>query len=295
MSNDNNTGDVTIITHTGVFHADEVIACAMMQALFGRENVFILRCTDDDVNNIKIPAPIMDRRDVHYVDIGGRYDISKPEGAKYLDHHQDKALPCAAVLVRDYLAGLGHDMSWTDCFMSGVDKQDRGIEWSPKGTQSLSDLVRSFNCPDMADPDRQDSRFRQVVELLRQHFLVLIEDNKAVKEFQAYVRSKLGSDIVLLERSGPGASMIATENPISKLVINPGTRGGWAVHRVEDNVPGRRDRVARATLDRGICEAFGASFYHANGFMAVFPEKEKAIEAARKCIEDFPVQPTPLV
>lgn len=66
-------GRVTVVTHNGIFHADEIIACIMIKLVFGEENVSILRTRDE--------KKFADADFV--VDVGRKYD-----GVKFFDHHQ---------------------------------------------------------------------------------------------------------------------------------------------------------------------------------------------------------------
>jgi uncharacterized UPF0160 family protein len=69
------TEKITIVTHTGIFHADEVFACATLQLLYSEE----------------IPVTVIRSRDPvdwigadYLVDVGGEYDALNGK----FDHHQ---------------------------------------------------------------------------------------------------------------------------------------------------------------------------------------------------------------
>jgi uncharacterized UPF0160 family protein len=67
--------DTSIIacTHCGLFHSDEVLACALIRLAAGAANVGIIRSRD----------PKDWERSDYVLDVGGQYD-----GIKFFDHHQ---------------------------------------------------------------------------------------------------------------------------------------------------------------------------------------------------------------
>lgn len=66
---------LTIGTHNGTFHCDEVVACFMLKQLPEYENAEIFRSRDDKT--------LREKCDI-IVDVGGKYDHEK----KLYDHHQ---------------------------------------------------------------------------------------------------------------------------------------------------------------------------------------------------------------
>lgn len=68
---------ITIATHSGSFHADDVFSIAAFQLLLGKENLKVIRTRDDNV------IATSD----YVVDVGGEYD----HATKRYDHHQPGA------------------------------------------------------------------------------------------------------------------------------------------------------------------------------------------------------------
>lgn len=66
---------LTIGTHSGTFHCDEVLACFMLKQLPEYENAKIFRSRDD--------KELQENCDI-IVDVGGEFDHEK----KLYDHHQ---------------------------------------------------------------------------------------------------------------------------------------------------------------------------------------------------------------
>lgn len=72
---------IKVVTHSGLFHTDEVFACAAISIYH----------SDDCVDIIRSRNPVYFDSADYVVDVGGKYD-----GAKYFDHHQrgfDEARP----------------------------------------------------------------------------------------------------------------------------------------------------------------------------------------------------------
>ena len=81
---------ISIITHDGQFHADETLACALVQYVFG--NVPIVRkrkITKDEYNN----------KSIFIIDVGNTLNREYHN----FDHHQDAGLPASNMLVLEYL------------------------------------------------------------------------------------------------------------------------------------------------------------------------------------------------
>ena len=43
------SNQIQVVTHSGIFHADEVFACALLCIAYGQENVSIIRTRDNEV------------------------------------------------------------------------------------------------------------------------------------------------------------------------------------------------------------------------------------------------------
>lgn len=63
---------ISIITHNGKFHTDDVFACAILKYIF--DDINIIRTRDESIINDS---------DSYIIDVGGEYD-----GVKKFDHHQ---------------------------------------------------------------------------------------------------------------------------------------------------------------------------------------------------------------
>lgn len=80
-------------THDGIFHADDVLAVALLKVVYHNYEVVVLR-TRDEV--------LLSTCDI-LVDVGKKYD-----GEKYFDHHQDSELECSASLLWKAVAEVNY-------------------------------------------------------------------------------------------------------------------------------------------------------------------------------------------
>jgi len=130
-----------IITHNGIFHADEVFAVALLLSTIFRdkEDDYVIKrtrnITEEDLNS----------DDVWVIDVGGAYNPSK----KLFDHHHDGTLPASCILVLNYLLSTG-DIS-TELYnelykpLKAVSDIDTGGFAQFNGFQ-VNSLIKSFNC-----------------------------------------------------------------------------------------------------------------------------------------------------
>ena len=69
---------IQVVTHDGIFHADELLACAALSIAYGRDNLAIIRTRDNKVLEIATQ-----NKDTWVIDVGNSYDPSMLN----LDHH----------------------------------------------------------------------------------------------------------------------------------------------------------------------------------------------------------------
>ena len=72
------TNQIQVVTHDGIFHADELLACAALSIAYGRDNLAIIRTRDSKVLEIATQ-----NKDTWVIDVGNSYD---PEMLNF-DHH----------------------------------------------------------------------------------------------------------------------------------------------------------------------------------------------------------------
>lgn len=183
MIKNNNIGKIELITHNGVFHADDVISTAMLIILCKKYNIQyeITRISHMEKYEPKTKYYIM-------------YDVGKGE----YDHHQDKDRPCAAALlfdeIGDDLFGC-HTKDFYYNIIEPVDKQDRGIERNP-----LSYLITAF-MPSWKNELTSTEAFIEVVDFMVTAIEKLITknsyDDEAAEEFNERIKESDGRVLVL--------------------------------------------------------------------------------------------------
>lgn len=72
------SNSIQVVTHDGIFHADELLACAALSIAYGRDNVVIIRSRDSKVLEVATQT-----KDVWVIDVGNSYDPSMLN----FDHH----------------------------------------------------------------------------------------------------------------------------------------------------------------------------------------------------------------
>jgi len=163
-----------IVTHNGIFHADEVTAVALLKLDERFENISIVRTRDADV---------IASADIA-VDVGGVYDVNKGR----FDHHQHSytgPMSSAGMVYEalhqyggycDYMSSpcselwctcdtgmttIRPDISWERDLIKEIDEQDTGAKRNPDN--HYCQVISSFNTIDIYSK-AQDEAFDEAVE-----------------------------------------------------------------------------------------------------------------------------------
>lgn len=173
---------IKVCTHDGMFHADEVVALALIMLAVGEENVIYVRS--------RVPSDFTESHLV--VDVGGSYD-----GAKFFDHHQptfnkihegtdikyssagliwDKYCPAIA---NKFFGGATSINKINDFYnrvnnslILGIDAVDNGQykEVGETHQNTLSSIVKTFNVSNyIANPDEQMNAFDYILKFVYQY------------------------------------------------------------------------------------------------------------------------------
>lgn len=241
MSKQKTAGEVlagvrTIVTHPGIFHADDVLAVAWLR---------MLDCNAPVQRRVPTPEELNDPC-VLVADIGGVYD---PETLCF-DHHQkggagerwDSNVPYAGFgLVVDafrHVDNLVHDR-FEEKLVEPVDAADCG--WGTReGTRpelSLSACISSFNPDPGASPTKRDSCFMQAVLWVKPVVVNLFNEAEAFVAARAEVLDAQTADagrVLILEKFAPWADHIFDRDGQDRLlyVVHPSERGGWQIQQV---------------------------------------------------------------
>ena len=256
-----------VVTHDGIFHADEVFAVALLSMLY---NINVVRTRSKAELTLAVASPI-----VWVVDVGGVYD---PKTLCF-DHHQDGSLPSAAGLVWQHVKGLVTpnvvEQEVMAAFFEAIDAVDcnrDGIHqtWGktmPRGMRHTSQLISGFNRG--TKEAESDEAFAAAVS-----FAVSILKNElhAAKQRTAEVdayneRETLPNGVAVFQ-----AYNAVWRDYADYLVAVMPTKDGWQVLSRDTNI---------FMIPATAAQAEGCVFHHANGFIAVFQEYEQAIQFAR--------------
>ena len=301
-------GRMNLVTHSGIFHADDVFATALLKLFFGNE-CNVVRTTDPE--KIKMWSQ---RPDAIVYDIGlGQYD-----------HHQadkeirENGIPYAAfgLLWRRFGMAVADqvclsEQSWSkfcssieNTLVIPIDAIDNGVQIKTDqefNLYSISSAISSFNVSWDEELEAFDSNRVENEQFMRAvHFAYTVLINtiaKTVSKLKAEDRVKeflrnarkgvmemslyLPWQEVLLSNEDP-------ENPIN-FVIFPSQRGGFNVQAVPIELGSFETRIPfpesiRGKSQKEIEEESGVSdvvFCHNSGFLA----NVNNIQSAYKLIE----------
>lgn len=271
-----------VVTHAGVFHADDVVATVILMRALKRE-LSVYRA-------FKVPDDLPE--DVVVYDIG--------YGA--FDHHQrggngcrENGVPYAStgLIWREYgrklVEGLENsELVWELMdrdFIQAVDAVDNGAlpkSDLPVRAVTLSQIVSKFN-PNWDLPDEvPDERFKETVEMVDTIFEAFL--NRVISKAKAQVIvdeaiEKADNHIMFLEQFVPWQEFVFSSKSEKaseiQFVVFPSNRGGYNWQCVPDclggfgqrkPVPAEWKGLSGADLQR-VTGIDGAVFCHPSGFL----------------------------
>lgn len=304
----------TVVTHNGLFHADEAFGIAFLSLLLGSE-MRVVRTRN--------PAQI-EQADVA-LDVGGVYDNAKllydHHQRDFTEVHEDTSVKLAACgliwrhfgtclitklhpeLDVEQVQSLWQTVDETIC--RPVDMQDNGqnnfkVEGAEAQALTISMMVSSFNQQDIYSP-AQDEAFLRVVEILKEYVLNFLRAGanklQLLKEAEEAVKAQLGSKVLVIDKFLPYREAVLKANAEGQdfcLVTYP-AKNQWNVQTIpfddsEANYYSQRvsfpKRVWGLTGPDAAKEQLGGCplvFCHKTGFLAAI--KADSADAARKAAE----------
>lgn len=284
-------------THSGSFHADEVLAAAALRLV--NPALPILRTRDQAQ---------LEAADVIF-DVGRIYD---PATCRF-DHHQldfkevrKNGIPFSSfgLVWRELgaeICGSAAAAARVDrCLVQGVDAVDCGVtlsKESPAATvMSISAILGSFN-PGWQDDTSQEGRnraFEQAVSLAGTVLQNAIREARAMEAARAVVTQSSVTEsgrLLLLESDVPWKEVVLGSSDYKDLlyVITPDSQTKWHIHTVPDSAGSFSNRKALpapwAGLDGEELDKVigipGCIFCHRARFVAGHTSKDGAIAMAR--------------
>ncbi len=294
-------------THSGSFHADEVLAAAALR--LANPSLTILRTRDQEQ---------LDAADIVF-DVGRVFD---PATCRF-DHHQleyqearANGIPFSSfgLIWRELgtaLCGSEAAAARVDRWMvQGVDAVDCGItlskETPPVTVMSISSAIGGFNpgWQDDTSPEARNEAFEQAVTWAKTILQNIIRDARGMEAARAVVAQGLlleTGQILVLDNDVPWKETVLGSPVYEQLlyVVSPDTQTKWHVHTVPDYAGSFRNRKSLPAswagldgeeLDKVIGMA-GCVFCHRARFVAGHRTKDGAMEMARLALLDHSPAP----
>ena len=293
-----NVTQATVITHSGTFHSDEVLATVILEKVLG--NITICR-------TFKVPEELAD--DVIVYDIGfGMYDHHQKGG----NGARENGVPYAAagLIWKDFGRQLvadtcNPDLVWNLIdrdLIQGIDATDNGkipkVDY-PAQAMTFSQAISSFN-PNWDSEMSTDDAFAKAVEFAKIVFDNVLANTVSKANAQDIVDEAIESsvnNIMVLDRFVPWQEFIfsSANNKASDIlfVVFPSNRGGYNWQCVPDALGsfGMRKAVPdewKGLRDLELQNVTGvvtATFCHPEGFIGGATTLEDAIALAKLAVE----------
>ncbi|ACT96691.1 MYG1 family protein [Dyadobacter fermentans] len=256
-----------LITHDTTFHADDVIAVALL-IVAGYDGFSLSRTRDKATVEEALRSS-----ETLILDTGMAYD---PVMLNF-DHHQDKNLLSAAGLIYNEIKDelLAEEAQpYFEKWISSIDAIDTNRDhiyhlWDqlPSGFRHTSSILGGFN-RDPSNAEEQDRQFGQAVEMAKSIILneIYSATKKAESERQYASRVVLENNVAVFD----DYSTVWKEKRDHMFVVMPHANG-WQIQTID---------TALDLIPESISLAPGFSFRHMSGFMATLDTKENAVSFA---------------
>jgi uncharacterized UPF0160 family protein len=287
---------ITVATHSGPFHADDVFAVAALQLLLGAENMRVVRTRDEVV----IAAAD------YAVDVGEVYDHAQ----KRYDHHQpgapvrENGIPYAGfgLMWRHYGAEIcGSEAVAAKIELSlcqPIDAGDNAVQIWDVGQYDLEPLVWDSIIKNWRalsyDAVAMDERFLEAVGFARRYL-----ELKIAKEKKKATEKAAAEEFYAAHH---GESILVSDTPLSRqwfvpyeevqVIVSPrdeSVGSDWMAIAVQESEVGFATRVRfpetwAGLLDVDLAKVSGladAVFCHKDRYMCIFKSRESALTAAQ--------------
>lgn len=294
-------------THSGSFHADEVLAAAALRLV--NPLLSILRTRDQEQ---------LDAADIVF-DVGRIFDAAHCR----FDHHQleykearENGIPFSSfgLIWRELgaeLCGSAAAASRVDRWMvQGVDAVDCGmtlIKDTPLvSVMSISSAIGSFNpgWQDDASPQARNEAFEQAVAWAKAVLQNIIREATGLEAARSAVEQGVlleARQLLVLDNYAPWKEVVLDSPEYEHVlyVVSPDTQEKWHVNTVPDFAGSFNNRKSLpagwAGLDGeeldNVTGISGCVFCHRGRFVAGHKTKEGAVEMARLALQEPSAQP----
>jgi len=286
MRNFNNTetGLWIVATHNGGFHADDVVAVAVISILAALRGI--------EVRVVRTRNPMMLASANIVLDVGNVHDIERGR----FDHHQkggagerENGIPYATAglvwrEVGEEICGSSAVSKLVDeSLIQGIDAQDTAFTISREVVEgvrafNISDVLSGFN-PGWHEEGGFDAAFAQAVDFAKVVLSRAVARAQGLVTAQEVVRKAISEAIdprvIVLQRFAPWQEIIIQEAQEAIYVLFPSETGDWRIQCVPDAVGSFGTRRALPQSWSGMRDAelsaltgvTDAIFVHSNLFM----------------------------
>lgn len=296
----------TIITHSGAFHCDEVLAYSILKYIHD-DNVVLIRTRD-----VKVIASYIGK--AYIIDVGGvynpetlQYDHHQPTFKETYDAHSTVPLSSAGIVYKHhartflekYTKGTftGEKLNMLadkvyDQYIKHIDANDNGVEIGARFPimSAIYARVGRMNPRWNESPDLAASRFEKaskaVTEDLFDMIDTIINDHFMTYDVvEEYVKDAK-DDILIMRSKVPWKTHLTTlENIYSKhfmFVVYPDEGDTWKLHAIP-----LKGFMNRMVIPTHLSTMPGVIFIHKAGFVAACKTLEAAIALGQTSIEYF--------
>lgn len=279
---------IQVVTHDGIFHADEVFACALLCIAYGRNNVGIIRSRDNKVLEVATQ-----NKDTWTIDVGNSYNPSLLN----FDHHMRDfdvtnsfgnklssfGMVVEELLRRDFFAEVKESLLK---FSNKVDMLDNGVQKAED--LSFLSVLNSYS-------DNEVINFYAALEVAMTYLLSLMNQWKEERIIDLRLNDSLGNmteDGIIYNTDYIPVDERANAVPEAKLVVYKSKAGTFNIQSV--NVGETKDfsvrcptpEAWRGLRDNELIRASGGlplTFCHVGGFLTVTNTNDivEAIRVAR--------------
>lgn len=294
---------ITIVTHSGQFHTDDVFAVATLQLLLEKNfSITIIRTRDEKIINAAD----------YVVDVGEAYDPV----TKRFDHHQSEGagvrgdgIPYASLglVWKEYgeeVCGGDTDIALLieQKLVKPIDAMDNGISFMKSEREDLfmydlKDITFVYKNTWKEGDDVLDKNFEYLTgfakELIKREISVLKDIREAEIEVNKIIAQQQDKTLLILDK--PYQYEVAVSiKPYILLVIHPKRQDGtWAVEVTRDSIRSYESRMQlpvewAGKRDTELAQITGvddAVFCHRGRFIAVAKSKEGVLKLAYIALE----------
>ena len=286
--------DITIATHNGNFHADDVFSIAALKCIFPSFN--LVRTRD---------LAVIAKADL-VIDVGGEYD---PEAGRF-DHHQrggagerENGIPYSSfgLIWKKYGLAICDDNqdvanSVDSGLVSTIDAIDCGhVEGVSQGI-SLSQTISMFN-PTWQEETHFDTGFDEAVAFASRvlaRFIASANGGISAKVIVAKaIEDAEDPRVIVLEKYTPWKRTVTTLSDTALYMVYPSQSGEWRIQTVPAELGSFEDRKSlpkawAGLSDKALQEASGiedAMFCHNGLFIAGAESFESTMKMAQMALD----------